>query len=197
MANTIQKLALVVSLTASVQAAHLSFVPQHSVAISGSTVSADILVSGLGGGASPALGAFQFDVLFQPSIASVTAVDFGLSLGDPSLFAAITFWDATLGPLSVASTSLLPPADLVASQAASFVLATVHFVAGSAGVTPLDFSAVVLSSEDGTILPFTSESGSITVLAPEPATAALLAGTLAGAVLLRRLRQRSVLRRGR
>src|SRR5947209_6619019 len=73
----------------------LSFVPGAQTGPGPNTASVDLVVSGLGGGVSPALGGFQFNILYDPSIILANTVTFGLNLGDPGLVEALTSSDVT------------------------------------------------------------------------------------------------------
>ena len=193
------KLALAIPmLLAGAGAAHatilLSFNPSAQTVLLPNTVSVDLVVSGLGGGVSPALGGFQFNILYNPGIVHATDATFGLDLGDPGAFEALTSSDVSSpGAASLSEISLLTSSDLVAGEPASFVLATLDFQTVGGGTTPLSFDSVVLSDESGNILSFNASPGSITVLTPEPAFGGA-AGVLLVAAICKSLGPRRLFR---
>jgi hypothetical protein len=159
----------------------LSFNPNSQTVPLPDTAAVDLIVSGLGGGSSPALGGFEFNILYDSSIVAATDVSFGLNLGDPNAGQAIAIADTSVtGVLSIAEVSLLSPSDLVMKQPSSFAMATIEFQSISGGTTLLDYDSVVLSDEIGNILPFSAGAGSITVASiPEPSSIVLLTLLLA------------------
>ena len=158
----------------------LSFDPATQTVMMPATASVNLVVSGLGGGVSPGLGGFQFNILYDPIIVLALDVTFGLDLGDPGLFEALTTSDVTSpGSASLAEISLLAPTDLLAMQSSSsFVMATIDFQTVGAGTTLLNYDSVVLSDESGNKLAFSAAAGSITVLAPEPTLGSIVGGLL-------------------
>jgi hypothetical protein len=164
----------------------LSFNPVAQTVFLPNTVSVDLVVSGLGGGVSPGLGGFQFNILYDPTIVQATDVTFGLDLGDPGVFEALTSSDVTSpGSASLAETSLLVSSDLLALQPSSFVMATIDFQTVGPGTSLLSYDSVVLSDESGNILPFSAATGSITVLTPEPALGGAVGALLLAAIAVR------------
>ncbi len=91
---------LVLSLASSTQAALLTLEPTVQNAQPGNTVSIDLLVSGLGQGVGPNLGAFDVDIGYDPLALSLQdpliPYTLGGSLGDFSLGEA---WDISSGDL--------------------------------------------------------------------------------------------------
>jgi|SRR5215469_5652623 len=158
----------------------LSFDPSSQTVFLGNTVSVDLKVSGLGGGVSPALGGFQFNILYDPTIIKATSVTFGLDLGDPGASEALISSDVTAaGSASLAEVSLLPSPALLALQPATFTMATLVFQTKSVGTSPLSYDSVLLSDEAANVLSFSPMTGSITVVSPEPGF-----GAMVGAVLV-------------
>ena len=172
----------------------LSFNPSAQTVLLPNTVSVDLVVSGLGGGVSPALGGFQFNILYNPAIVLATDASFGLDLGDPAAFEALTSSEVSSPrSASLSEISLLASSDLLALQPSSFVLATLDFQTVGGGTTPLSFDSVVLSDESGNILSFNASTGSITVLTPEPAFGGAI-GVLLLAVIYKSFERRRLFR---
>jgi hypothetical protein len=150
----------------------------QSVATSG-VLDVDVVITELGAGAAPTLAAFDLDITFDPSLLSFGSVDFGFDLGIPGL-EALTSAGLLAGPVRVdlAEASLLSNAALDLAQPASFVLATLHFVALAPGVSPLAITQAVLADTaggPGNNSIAASLSGASVTVVPEPSTALLLA----------------------
>src|SRR5262249_35813021 len=82
----------------------------------GQIVVVDVVVSGLGGGLPPSVGAFDIDMSFDPAILAPTDITFGRFLGDPEQAEALTAASISEGGVSFAAVSVLPAAELVALQ---------------------------------------------------------------------------------
>jgi hypothetical protein len=164
-------------------AVSIGFVPSAQSVGLGQSASVDIVISGLGDGTSPSLGAFDLNVSFDPTILAPTGVTFGIFLGDPDLFEAITAFDLLLAPgvLNVAETSLLLSAELHALQPASFTLATLSFDTLARGTSALTLAINPggLVDQDAGELRAETSRGSISVV-PEPGTLLLLGLALGG-----------------
>lgn len=160
-------------------AVSLALSPATQSVTTGGAVDVDIVITDLGSGAAPTLAAFDLDVSFDPSVLSFLSVDFGLDLGVPGLD-ALTSAGLLAGPMRVdlAATSLLANATLDAQQPASFVLATLHFVALAPGTSALAITQAVLADTAGgpgnNSIAADLAGADVTVV-PEPGTAALLA----------------------
>lgn len=180
--------------TASVAAAQVSVsvVPTNRNASLGSVLTASVVVSGLGNGTAPSIGAFDIDLDFDPAVLDLQSVDFGSELGD------IGLGEATAGSIETAMSvnpfevSLLPSATLLANQPSTFTLFTVTFKAVGLGSSALDLSITALGDEEGDPLQATVTDGSVAV-APVPAPTAspfglalLVVALLAVAVAARR-----------
>jgi hypothetical protein len=175
--------------TASVQAISIGFSPMNQTIGAGGMGSVDIVVSNRGG---TEIGGFSFDVLFDPAVISPTGVTFGLNLGDPSLFEALTSSGVVAGTASLAEVSLLSVADLQLLQLSdSFVLATLNFDALGVGVSALSFANTDFVDGFANTLTVATQNGSATVT-PEPGTMVLLGSGVAG-VALRRWKARRTL----
>jgi len=163
----------------------LGFAPSSQTVAVGDAVSVDVVISGLGAGLAPSLGAFDLDVTFDPLLLAPTGVTFGLFLGDPALGDALAAFVLAPGVVDLAEVSFLAPADLDALQPAAFTLATLTFATLAAGTSPLAFAQAVLDDAFAVRLATDTAGGSITALAaspvPLPATLLLLA---AGAAVL-------------
>lgn len=120
----------------------LSIAPPHQAATVGGTVDVDIVVSDLHD-VVPAeiVSAFDLIVTYDSGVLFPSNVAFGLDLGDPSLFEAVTSTDLTfVGEVSLKETSLLDDPTLDALQADRVTLATISFDVVGTGASPLAFS---------------------------------------------------------
>src|SRR5262245_9225206 len=70
------------------EAVSLEFSPSAQT-VAASTVSVDVVVSGLAAGGPPSVGSFDLDVTFDPTVLSPIGVTFGPLLGDPNLGEAL------------------------------------------------------------------------------------------------------------
>src|SRR5215470_13097156 len=158
----------------------IALVPGFATFNSGDTVSVDAVISGLGGGVPPSVGAFDLSVGFDRRLLVPIDVSFGSFLGDPSAFEALTDVDFTTpGIANFAEVSLLFPSELDALQPSSFTLATVLFAATARGSSAFGFTSIRVDDAFGGKL--------LLVEAPEPSTLILLAtGCLVVGVLSRR-----------
>jgi PEP-CTERM motif len=157
-----------------VLAVSIDFVPASQTVFPGEPVTVSIIISGLAAGAPPSLGAFDLDVTFDPTILTPTAAEFGVFLGDPARFEALTALSLLSGIVDLAAVSLLAPSTLDALQPASFVLANIMFMTLAEGTSSLIFSQGILSDAFGRELPAAAGTGSVQVV-PEP-TSFLLVG---------------------
>lgn len=138
----------------------------------------DVVVSGLGNGVAPSLGAYDLDITFDPTLLTFDSTSFGGGLGAGSL----QFSGAAAGVVDLAEVSLLSPAQLDALQSDSFVLATLRFTPIAEGTSSLGFSQAIAG--DGFGAPLQVTTGGARVVAegviPEPGALALFAlGALA------------------
>lgn len=165
------------------EAVSIGLVPSATTVASGQLVSVDVVVSGLGAGAAPTVSSFDLDVAFAAPALGLAGVVFGTGLGTGAQ--VLTSVSVLPGPIvDFAAASLLSSATLDAQQPASFVLATLTFVAGPAGVSALSIAQAILADTiggpGGNAIPIDELTGTeITVVVPEPATLALLALGLA------------------
>ena len=126
-------------------------------------------ISGLGNGAAPALSAFDFTLLFDPTLITPLSATFGTELGDPNLFLALTNADFSIpGEARLQEVSLITdPAALESSEPGQFVMATLTFQTEGTGMTSVDYSAVDLKDANGIPLAATAQ-GAIINAVPEP-----------------------------
>ena len=192
-----QALFLSVMTAASAYPAMLSLgasAPQVGV---GQTTEIELLVSGLGDGVAPSLGAWIIDITYDSAVFSIgdTDVTFGTSLGDPDLDTFASVDASTAGIVLLDQTSFLLPADLVALQSSSFTLATLRFTGLAPGTGVFGFSFTDLADEnvpsnaialDGTL---GTTMAVVSSEIPEPATVTLLGLSLLGMAVVRRKRR--------
>ncbi|MEM8988277.1 MAG: hypothetical protein AAGC95_16295 [Pseudomonadota bacterium] len=107
----------------------VGFSPSAQTAGPSDTISLDLTVSGLGDGAAPSVGGFDFDILYDPSALTFDGYALGTDLGDEGLFEQLdfSFGDLGGGLIDLASTSVLLDFDLDLLQGSSIVLATLDF----------------------------------------------------------------------
>lgn len=158
----------------------LSIVPPSQDGALGTPLSVDVLITGLGDGAAPSVGAFQTTISFDPLILAVNTVSFGDPvLGDQlDLFGlgSLFFYDDFIsGQVDLFEISFDSPVDLDTLQAPDFVLARITFDVIGVGHTLLSLSNVVLSDSGGlAAIPVDLIDGEVTAV-PEPAAFALAA----------------------
>lgn len=152
-------LALLIALVPSGGAfgAVIELTPSSQIAATGDQVSFDLLATGLGAGASPAVGSFDVDVLYDPSVLGFASYTIGNALG---LAFDFSFGGSTPGTVDLAASSLESAADLVAAQAASVMLASLMFDVldlslGASTTVQIDANDPLLSlgDENGTRIP--------------------------------------------
>ena len=157
-----------------VHAVDLSVEPSAQSVPAGSTVGVDIQIAGLGNGIPPSLGAFDFDLTFDPSVLTFDSLIFGdPGLGDllgPVVGSTTgSSLDSLAGSLNLFAVSLDTPADLDAIQPDKFILASVRFSATGAGSSGLDLSSIILGDALGDpLIPDTVRGASVTVVHAVP-----------------------------
>jgi hypothetical protein len=171
--------------------------PAHAVGISlvlpggtevevGAPVSVGVVVSGLGDGVAPSVGAFDLDLSFDTGLLTYDDVAFGPGLGEPVTEALVSI-EVVGGIANGQAVSLLSPSALDALQGESLTLGSIFFMAASPGSGQLELVSVQLSDAFGAPLSIDSLTGSPITVIPEPATALLAGLGLLGLVLRRRL----------
>jgi hypothetical protein len=175
-------------------AASITLSPATLAPPSGSTFSLDVVVSGLGAGVAPSLGAFDLDVAYDPAQLTFSGASFGTFLGTPP-GEAITDVLPGAGSVNLAEVSLLAPAALDGMQPASFTVATLQFVALSEIPSVVSVSSGLLSDAFGApigIESLASATVSPTSAVPEPGAFLLYAAGLVVVARSSLLRRRSV-----
>jgi len=162
----------------------LTISPTSQTVALGSQVSVNVGISGLGNGT--ALGAYDLNVEFDPTVLAYDGIAFGnqldiFGLGD------IQFVTPDAGTVDVFELSLDSSSDLESLQQPAFVLATLTFDTLSTGInSSLALTVNALSDADGNSVDSSVSGGSVSVNAaavaatPEPCSLVLcLTGFLA------------------
>ncbi|MFQ5635381.1 MAG: cohesin domain-containing protein, partial [Gammaproteobacteria bacterium] len=143
----------------SAQAATLQFSPASRTIAPGASADVAIVVSGLGAGAAPSLGAYDFNVTYDAGILSLGAITFGdpslgsqLALSTPSFRQTDT---AVAGIARLVEVSLDSISIVDAQQAGQFTLAVLSFDALTPGVSSLGFDTVTIGDAAANALPAT------------------------------------------
>ena len=178
--------------SATSEAIMLSINPASQEVSVGDTIGFDIVISGLGNGAAPSLGAYDFNVTFDPFIFIFDTVTFGTDLDMFGLGTLQIIDTPDAGTVNLFELSLDLADDLNDFQPDTFTLATLSFNTLADGDSLIDISNIILGDADGKSLEATTVVGaSVTVTGqvnpvPEPASAALLVFGLLGLLLTRR-----------
>ena len=173
----------------------LSPTPSTQTIALGGLTTIDLRIAGLGAGVAPSLGAYDVDLMFDPSVLSFVSATFGDGvLGNQlDLFGlgSVSFLTPSTGMVNLFELSLDTSADLDALQADAFVLASLSFSGLSGGTSPIGLSVNALGDADGAPVAASISTGSVVVTPstaiPEPATYALM---LAGIALTGTVRKR-------
>lgn len=173
-------------------AASIAIVPSVTAVDTGGTFSLDIVIGDLG---DQIVSGFDLDLLYDATLFSATAVDFGTGLGpDASLqFPSVVFG---AGRIDFANLALYSDDELAALQGTSVRLARLSFGAIGAGAGLFSFDAttapgILATGRDALALEFASV-GTATVqvsrptAVPEPETAGLALCALLAAAAVRR-----------
>ncbi|WP_018413268.1 cohesin domain-containing protein [Methyloversatilis thermotolerans] len=152
----------------------LSVLPSATVVGVGDTFTVDLVVSGLDG--SLAIGTYDLDLGFDPSVVRLFGVSFGNGLDVLELGSLFTVSSSGFGSLNLYELSFDTPDDLALLQPDSFTLVTLSFKALAQGVSGLSLGVNALGDAFGDALLPAVLPSSVTVV-PEPhAYALLLAG---------------------
>lgn len=195
-------IALLLVITTRSDAIMIGFEPlsQTTVYQVGDSVDVELVISGLGSGAAPSLGAFDVLINFNNLVLDYEGVTFG----DPILGDQLDPFGLGLESIGFAGTevvgtaafrlfevSLEQSALLDVLQVDTFTLATLNFTAIKNGRSQLDIidnpSFTVFSDAQGNVLPVEIQDGSIAV--PEPSTLLILSLGLVGLLVGSRYKQ--------
>jgi len=169
-------------------AVSISLAPASVSPAPGDSFTLELLVSGLGDGTAPSLGAFDITLSFDPTAVAFSSVSFDAFLG---AIPAEATADALAGPgtLALAEFSVLSSSALDALQPGSFRLATLVFAAAGATPSTIAVTSALLGDGEGARIGLDAPLGS-TRVAPIPEPAAALAFGLGVAVVARASRRR-------
>lgn len=155
-------------------AIELSISPSQQLASLGTPVQADVLISGLGDGTAPSLGAFDIKVTFDPGVLEFSGYSLGTQLGSNPIVAV----KPGLGVVNLSAISLASATLLNNAQAGSFSLATLSFNPLTLGASPLNLQVNVLGDAFGNPLSASVvQSGTVTVV-PLSTNEGLTAGAI-------------------
>ncbi|NOQ64589.1 MAG: hypothetical protein GQ582_08770 [Methyloprofundus sp.] len=171
-----------VFLTTAVNAASLSFSPVTASTTVGSSVEVDLIISDFSASEAP-LGGFVLDVEYNQMVLGFSSVSYSDFLGVAGIDSDFFTIDEA-GVVSVENISFLDNADLLASQPASFSLATFSFEALAAGFSNLLLSPIEFFTGDGADITgdLTLNDGVVEVKAatvPEPTAFLLMLSSFA------------------
>jgi hypothetical protein len=132
--------------------------PSSEIAGLGQAFPVDLVVSGLGSFAPPSLGAFSFDLNYDPGVLAAVSLSFGNAL-DLGFDGSIQFSDLSVpGLIHLDEVSLENPGILEVNQGSDLTLATLVFSPLQLGSAFVDFGAGSLSDELGASLEFTTQA---------------------------------------
>jgi hypothetical protein len=150
-------------------AARFSLSPSTLSPSVGSSFALDLMVSELGSGVAPSIGAFNVKVAYDVSAIAFSGATFGPLLGVAPA-GAIADAIPGAGAVELAEVSLLSPPALDALQPASFTLATLRFTAQTATASSIVLEPQpVLSDAFGSPLAVGGPPASATISATPPA----------------------------
>jgi hypothetical protein len=173
--------------TAPVHAITIELLPVLQEVNTGTPVSVDLNVSGLGDAAAPSLGSFDLSIFYDPAILAFpgsSGLSFGNQLDLFGLGSLQSFDDSTPGIVNLFELSLDLADDLNSLQLSSFTLATLTFDTPFEGMSSL--SATVNALGDAYGAPLTAEVSAAEVhvvsatVVSEPASLLLLVTGLLG-----------------
>jgi hypothetical protein len=161
-------------------AATLQINPTLVSVTSGSSVNVDLVINGIGLPGAMEVGSFDIFVGFNPSLVTPAGATFGLLLGDPDVFEALTATSFTGNRAEAAEVSLLTNAELDSLQTtSSFTLASLSFTAIGSGVAAFTYDGGPVDDGNGVLI-----AGTKTVV-PEPTLAFPMAILMAAGVMWR------------
>lgn len=165
-------------------AASLSLVPGAVTTTPGGTFSINLVVTGLGDGGAPSLGAFDLDIGFNPADLSLVGVTLQAQLGDVGLGEALDVSFGTLAPgwLNIAEVSLLSVGELDSLQGDTVILAALEFAASGLGAGDTTTVSILdvwsLGDAQGDPIPVESLGGAVVTAIPVPAALWLMVGAI-------------------
>jgi hypothetical protein len=167
----------------------LALVPEQSTFQAASMGIVDVVASGLtdavNGGS---IGAYDFDITFDPSILAYSSTTFGSGLNVTGQGDIQGSGVTAPGKLETLEVSFDTAKDLAALQPDSFVLFSLTFAGVSSGTSALDLSILSMSDGSGISLGADVHNASVTVTpVPLPAAVWLLLSAVGGALGFRRL----------
>ncbi|MGH9886543.1 MAG: cohesin domain-containing protein [bacterium] len=181
--------ALLLLVAPAAHAVTLVVTPSSQDAGVGTSVSVDVLVSGLVAGAPPSLGGFDLDIAFDPSILVLIGASLNAPLGGNAQFDFEVQGTASGAVVNLFALSSLSDPELEALQGDEFTIATLIFNTLAPGTSPLTLGNIVLTNGAGGSLPLqVAFNGEIVV--PEPGTAIAVGLGLAALALVRRRARR-------
>lgn len=125
--------------TESALALSLDFAPASTTVSIGDSLDVDIILSGLTA-ENEIVSAFDLDVSYDSTLLTADFVTFGMDLGDPLWFEALTDYDtSTAGIVDLAELSFLSDSELDFLQGDSVTLATLTFSAIGTGDAAFSF----------------------------------------------------------
>ncbi|SEK41331.1 PEP-CTERM protein-sorting domain-containing protein [Colwellia chukchiensis] len=176
--------------------------PAEQPGSTGDDITLTLMAGGLDAGGPVSLGAFDLDILFDPSVLSFTGYTFFDGLGDLLFFEALDFsvGEYAPGAVGLSEVSLLPPGVLDATQPAEFALAELTFHIDL--LDAADFTIVSISPSVGGFFPPFSDSLGLAIdpvamrsaligtppTVPEPASFVLLSLALALVAVRKKLK---------
>lgn len=166
----------------------ISVDPANQTIPLGAPVSINVAIAGLGSG-SLSLGAFDFNLSFDPSLIAFNSITFG----DPAhgdqlapLVGSITgsSFDSALGYVHQYEISLDLAGDLNAMQPGAFILTSLTFTTIGVGNSSLRISDLILGDAYGNPLTPNINNGTIRVVSVVPEPSTYIAGFSALGMLL-------------
>jgi hypothetical protein len=163
----------------------IDILPQAQDVTAGTSVYADIAISGLGDILGPSISTYDMDIVFDSSILSFTNLVLGDQL-DVFGFGSVSAVDSSvIGVVNLYELSLDLPSDLDAFQLPAFTIATLSFDTIGIGLSALSLTVNALGDANGDPLMANVQGASINVKSqfttvPEPATLSLFVLGLLG-----------------
>lgn len=184
-------------LAANASALTLSIEPVAVSAVPGTTVTLNLVISGLGDMIAPSLGAFDIDLAFDSSLLTFSDYLLGDGLGSVDALEAVDVSFGLTGPgaLNLAEVSILGAAALDNMQGPAFILASIDFLVGAIGVgetTVVTFGAMAQLADgigDLIAIDVLTDTTLTGAPVPLPGSLALLATAVAALGACRRQRR--------